>query len=140
MKTKKENQPSKEKHEFWIMAERKVGSYPKHTKRVGKWLIFVPRDAVDEVWHKIKLAIEEGKLGRMTKVSTAKPNPNSTDPSKHVLCVYTYDADDKDDAFRVRASLKELGFIGKLSYKTDDATFQGKYRKAGDKRISLYYE
>ena len=103
-------------------------------------MIFVPTEAADDVWQKIKRAVEEGRLGSSAKVSTAKPNPNSTDSSKHVICVYTYDADDEPDLRQIRSSLRLLGVTNKIAYMTDDATFQGKYRKSGDKRISLYYE
>ena len=140
MNAQRERKPTKEKREYWLSAERKVGSYPEHTDRGGKWLIFVPSGAVDGVWQKVKRAVEEGKLGSAAKVSTAKPNPNSTDSSRHVICVYTYDADDEADIRQIRSSLRQLGVTNKISYKTDDATFQGKYRKSGDKRISLYYE
>lgn len=129
-----------EKRESWLFAERRVNSYPEHTDRGGKWLIFVPSDIVDEVWQKIKRAVEEGKLGSTAKVSTAKPNPISPDSSRHVICVYTYDADDEADIQQIRSSLRQLGVTNKIPYKTDDATFQGKYRKSGDKCISLYYE
>jgi hypothetical protein len=140
MKTQRNSEPSKEKREYWLFAERKVGSYPEHTERGGKWLIFVPTDAVDRVWHAIKQAIEQGKLGSSAKVSTAKPNPNSTDSSRHVICVYTYDALDEADVRQIRSSLRDLGITSKIPYKTDDATIRGKYRKSGDKRICLYYE
>ncbi len=63
MKTQHNNTPSKENREYWLFAERKAGSYPTHTQRGGKWLIFVSRNAVDEVWRKIKEAVERGKLG-----------------------------------------------------------------------------
>ncbi|MGA2602654.1 MAG: putative phosphothreonine lyase domain-containing protein [Verrucomicrobiia bacterium] len=140
MKTQRDSKPSNDKRGHWLFAKRKLGSYPEHTDRGGKWLIFVPSDAVDEVWQKIKLAVEEGKLGSAAKVSTAKPNPNSTDSSKHVICVYTYDATDETDVRQIRSSLRDLGITSKIPYKTDDATLRGKYRKSGDKRISLYYE
>ena len=134
------NTPSKAKKDYWIFAERELDDYPDHTARSGKWLIFVPKADVDEVWKKIMQAVEKGKLGGTAKVSTAKPNPNSIDTSKHVICVYTYDADDIVDVRRVRQALRELEILGKISYKTDDSTFKGKYRKAGDTKISLYYE
>lgn len=140
MKVQRERKPSNERREYWLFAERKVGSYPVHTERGGKWLIFVSSDEVDEVWQKIKQAVEEGKLGNTAKVSTAKPNPNSTDSSKHVICVYTHDAHDETDVHVIRSSLRKLSVANKIPYKTGDATLQGKYRKLGDKRVSLYYE
>ena len=33
-----------------------------------------------------------------------------------------------------------MGIIGKIPHKTEDATYQGKYAKTGDKRISRYFE
>jgi hypothetical protein len=61
---------------------------------------------VDDVWFKIKKAVEEGRLGGSAKVSTAKPNPLSKDPRKHVICVYTYDWTDEEDVRRIREELK----------------------------------
>ncbi len=57
-----------------------------------------------------------------------------------MICVYTYDALDKADVRQIRSSLRDLGITNKIPYKTDAATLHGRYRKAGDKRISLYYE
>jgi hypothetical protein len=119
--------------------ERKVGSYPAHTARGGKWLVFVSATVVDDVWRTIKRAVEEGKLGGSAKVSTAKPNPYS-EPSKYVICVYTYDATDTADVQQIRSALRELGVKGLIPYKTDEAERQGKYRKFGHTSIALYYE
>ena len=106
----------------------------------GKWLVFVPRDRVDGVWASVKRAVESGELGAEAKVSTAKPNPNANDPSTHVLCVYTYDVEDRIDVMRVREALRALGLTWKIPYKTDMATGAGLYAKDGHKRISTYYE
>ena len=73
-------------------------------------------------------------------MSTARPNPNSGGPRKHVICVYTYDSEDKEDVMRVRASLRELGFVTPIAYKTDEATLEGRYEVKGHRRISKYYE
>ncbi|MCW7075225.1 MAG: DUF1917 domain-containing protein [Candidatus Methanospirare jalkutatii] len=81
--------PSEVTDVYWIYAERKRGKYPKATPRSGKWLIFVDPENVDEVWAKIKKAVEEGKLGDSAKVSTAKPNPLAGKSKAHVICVYT---------------------------------------------------
>lgn len=42
---------------------------------VGKWLIFIERSQIDEVWKKISSAIESGKLSYNAKVATAKQSP-----------------------------------------------------------------
>jgi len=132
--------PSEEKKAFFIQVHASKVKYPSHTERGGKWLVFVDRRDVDEVWQKIYVALVAGKLGDSAKVSTARPNPNSTDPNKHVICVYTYDSEDRKDVMRVRASLRELGFDGPIAYKTDLATDDGQYKARGHRRISKYYE
>jgi hypothetical protein len=43
--------------------------------------------------------------------------------------VYTYDFEHRDDVARVLAGLRQLGFNGRLSYKTDEATVEGTYGK-----------
>lgn len=85
--------PSKATGGYWLFTLRNKGKYPKSTKNSGKWLIFVDRKDVDEVWAKIKKATEKGKLGGASKVSTPKPKPTDIgyEKDKHVICVYTYD-------------------------------------------------
>ncbi len=132
--------PSQVIDKYWIFAFRKKGTYPEDTPNSGKWLIFVDRKEVDETWEKIKKAVEEGKLGGSAKVSTAKPNPNATDPNTHVICVYTYDWTDREDVKRIREELRKLGITKKIPYKADEDTLKGRYSKTGHKRISKYYE
>ena len=132
--------PSKVTDVYWIYAIRKKGKYPKATPRSGKWLIFVDPENVDEVWAKIKKAVEEGKLGDSAKVSTAKPNPLAGKSRAHVICVYTYDWTDENDVKRIREELRNLGITNKIPYKADEDTLKGKYRITGHRRISKYYE
>jgi len=131
--------PSEETDEYWIYARRKVGTYPRHTSRGGKWDVFVVNSRVDAVWADIRAAVEDGKLGSEAKVSTALPNPNSNDPNSKVICVYTYDGDDEEDVMRVREALRQLGITGKIGWKSDDTTRRGLYQVRGDTRISRYW-
>jgi len=101
--------PSEVTEVYWIYSIRKKGEYPKPTVRSGKWLIFVDKKDADEVWAKITKATEEGKFGDSSKVATAKPNPNATNPDTKVICVYTYDWADEKDVKRVREELRRLG-------------------------------
>ncbi len=135
-----EFKPSQVTDVYWLTAERRKGKYPKATARSGKWLIFVRNDEVDEVWAMISEAVREGKLGNRAKVSTAKPNPLSRDPARHVLCIYTYDYANKKDVIRVRRELRRLGITEKIPYKADEDAVAGKYRKLGHMRISKYFE
>jgi hypothetical protein len=125
---------------YWIFAERKTGSYPEANDRSGKWLVFVPLEKIAVVWERIKKATEEGKLGDSAKVATARPNLNAADPTKKVICVYSYDWKDREDVMRIRAELRVLGIVWKIPYKADADTDAGKYRVAGHTRISKYYE
>ena len=135
-----ESKPSEVTEVNWIYAVRKTGSYPSATDQSGKWLVFVPISQTNEVWAKIKKATEDGKLGGSSKVATALPNPNATESDKKVICVYTYDWTDEEDVVRVREELRKLGVTGKIPYKSDEDTLQGKYRISGDTKISKRYE
>lgn len=105
-------------------------------ERAGKWLIFVESDRVDEAWRKIRDATARGLLGIGSKVSTAKPNPESRD-SRKVIFVYTRDWSDRDDVMRVREELRRIGFTERLGYKRNIETFKGEYSKKG-KKVTYY--
>lgn len=132
--------PSHVTDAYWLHAERKSGTYPVASKNRGKWLVFVPLSEIDEVWAKIKLATEEGRLGSSAKVASARPNPNAKTPGTNVICVYTYDWTDEGDVMRVRQELRQLGIASKIPYKADEDTYAGRYAVRGHKRISKYYE
>lgn len=136
----KNSKPSQVTDVYWIYAENNVVSYPEDTERSGKWLIFVPNDKIDEIWMTIKKATENGLLVKASKVATSKPNPNAPTSKDKVICVYTYDCEDKKDVMRIRDGLRKIGFISKIPYKTDKATLENKYSVKGDTRISTYYE
>ena len=133
-----EGNPSEITDEYWVYARRKIGIYPSHTTRVGKWMIFVPVQDIDDVWAKIRLAVEEGKLGNEAKSATSRPNPNSNDPNTKVICIYTYDGDDEADVWKVREALRELGITQKIYWKADQATRDGLYNARGHARVSRY--
>ena len=142
--------PSQVVDNFWIKvhAEEPVQriSTPKDIPREGlrriapggKWLLFVDRKDVDEVWAKIVPAVKGGRLGHLAKVATACPNSLARKANKHGICVYTADAEDRQDVLRVREELRRLGFVARISYKPDAATLEGKYEGSG--RIATYYE
>ena len=131
--------PSQIMNVYWLFAERKQESYLQTSENSGKWLIFVPIAQVDNIWSKIKSATEEGRLGHLTKVATAKTNPNASDSATKVICVYTYDWADKEDVMRIRQELRQLGIIWKIPYKADEDTESGRYANRGTRHISKYY-
>lgn len=124
--------------EEWIVARRKPSapSYPQHTARGGKWLVFVNEENVDEVWPKLRAATESGLLGEVTKASKRQGKTRTS----FVIYVYTYDADDDEDVSRVREALRALGVTERIPYKTDADTRSGRSKSAGDKDISKRYE
>ena len=134
--------PSTETDGYWIYAEvlNEKKNYPKSTKRGGKWLVFIHKTKIDQVWKTIRSASERGELGNSAKVSTARPNPNSANPDDHVICIYTYDSEDIPDVMTIRQKLRDLGITKKIPYKTNQATMEHKYQTHGNKRISKYFE
>lgn len=128
-------QPSVVKKDRWIRVQRLQGEYPEPTARSGKWLVFIHNDKVDALWAKINTATEEGLLGYDSKVSTRSLRPGSTE--EHVICVYTYDWKDKEDAVRVRDALRNLGVTWLCSYKTNEDTLNLRYSSSGH-RVSKY--
>ena len=133
------SQPSKIRDEYWVHATH-LNPPNEWTDRSGKWLIFVPLKLLDQKWQLIARATETGQLGIAAKAATSKPNGLAKNKWVKVICVYTYDFADQVDVMRVRAQLRALGFENKLSYKTDQATTEGRYRSTETGPVSLYYE
>ncbi len=68
-----DRRPSEVIDAFWIHAERRDrSSYPDHTERGGKWMLFIKTLEIDSWWSKIKAATEGGVLGGSAKVATMK--------------------------------------------------------------------
>ncbi|MDP3698474.1 MAG: DUF1917 domain-containing protein [Nanoarchaeota archaeon] len=130
--------PSKIIDDYWVNAECKK-KYPKPTKNSGKWLVFTYTKDLDKTWQKITKATEKGELGIAAKSATSKSNPNASNEDTRVICVYTYDSEDKNDVARIAWRLYELEINPRvLNYKKDNATFEGKYANKGHTKISRY--
>ena len=123
---------------YWVYAQRKKGKYPEHTSHGGKWLIFVGSHNLSRIWNKIKIAVEEGRLGGLAKASRHGSRVQSS--VNGVICVYTYDWNDHQDVERIREELRKIGIIRKISYKTDEDTERGVYSVNSAEKISKYYE
>lgn len=117
--------PTQEKKPGWIYCFRKTGFYPDDTERSGKWLIWLSSETIDRYWTKIKQAVEGGKLGDAAKVSTA--GSLSMKHPRYVMCVYTYDYEDRDDVMRIRQVLRDLGIRREIPYKADEDTHRLRY-------------
>jgi hypothetical protein len=108
-----DRRPSQVTDDFWVYARRPHGPAQKPTQRSGKWMLFVPKEEIDEAWATVKRATQEGRLGCASKAATARYNPHEITPETKVVCVYTYDGDDWDDVGRVLRELRCLGFAGR---------------------------
>ncbi|WP_292364601.1 MULTISPECIES: putative phosphothreonine lyase domain-containg protein [unclassified Methanoculleus] len=129
--------PSKTTRMYWIVQDAPGPSgRGLDDDRVGKWLIFVAADEVDEAWRKIRDETVKGTLGISAKVSTAKPNPDSRD-ERSVIYVYTRDWADEADVMRVRERLRELGFEERIGYKRNIETYRGEYSEEG-RKVTYY--
>jgi len=120
----KDTLPSKNTLENWFVhfSDKK---YPKHKNGGGKWLIFCNEHNVDKTWNLIKISQDSGLLGNISKVSTKKNS--SKNNNSFVICIYTYDSNDKTDVLRVREGLTKIGFTNPLKYKRDIETKKGIY-------------
>lgn len=106
--------PSQVTETAWLLALRKPGHFPDYEK-AGKWMCFPTRAEVDLLWQRVAAATKEGRLGPLSKVSTARPKKR---PQKHeyVIQIYTDDQTNQRDISRVCNALRALGVILSLSY------------------------
>jgi len=58
-----EMKPSTVSEVYWIYSTRREVGYPKPTERSGKWIVTGDAARIDEVWAKVKVDTEEGRLG-----------------------------------------------------------------------------
>lgn len=115
---------------YWLVATN-LRTPKQPTERAGKWLVFRSWDDIDNLWFRIAKATFSSDLGPSSKVTTRTPNPISKDPDTGVICVNTYDFNDRRDVRRVRNKLLRLGVTELLYYKPDEATREGVYGSQG---------
>ena len=98
----------------WLLAIREPGHFPNYG-RAGKWMIFPTHPEVDALWLRVAEATREGRLGPLSKVSTAKPvkRPHK---HEHVVQVYTDNKENQADISRVSDVLRTLGATQRLPY------------------------
>lgn len=143
-----EERPSKVTEEAWVWQDCGIPDlHPRAASHhdSGKWLIFSPQgDCHDVDWAILRAATKYGLLASGSKTATMQYNPNAPVHSTKVTCVYTtlggahapFGGDPHcEEASRVLAQLRRLGFAGRLNYKTDDATLAGQYANRGHHKI-----
>ena len=118
------------------LSEETIDEIAKETNcKVGKWMLFIPKETVDIIWNKITDAVLNNNLGSCisAKVATTLQGKDI-----HVICVYTEDYLNINDVLNVREKLRELGFNLTLYYKPDIYTHLGIYSKNPYVKASRY--
>ncbi len=90
----------------------------------GKWLIFIQKEKVDDLWENIEKLATKGKIWN-AKVSTSR-HPWAA-KGTHVICVYTKNYLDKENVMDTREILRQIGINKRLNYKPDIYTILGIY-------------
>lgn len=101
---------------------------------VGKWMLFVPQNIVDETWDKVKTGVKNGHIWS-AKVSTTNPRYTS-----YALMIYTKDYTDLEDVIQVLDYLESSEIkppLMNIYYKTDEQTRAGVY--SGNKQKPWIY-
>ena len=139
----------------WFNPEKTIKNKNKSLPFSGKWCIFGNAFVLDRVWKKLKKVVESNPEIMSAKIRTssvdmrkmmmegnfdvkAQEDRNKTDNSKRVICVYVEDYRDKDNVYKVRDLIRELGVKSIIKFKTDEATIKGIY--TGDEREFLYVD
>lgn len=102
---------------YWIEAKRSEGDHPAPTAKAGEWRVPLIVATADEAWEQVKALTVAGKLGYKSKIST-RPAAGQAGPDQRLLCVRTYDADDRADVERVKSKLLAIGLTG-MEYVAD---------------------
>jgi Domain of unknown function (DUF1917) len=141
--TTKSHRPSLVTGDYWLYADD-----PSHTQAdrdptattTGKWLLFVPRQDVDDVWAIVAALVEQGELGPSAKVATARQNSNSSgEKDMHVIAVYANDWRDVVDVRRILKTLRREGLArGWVHFKRDRETLAGAYALRGHQGVSVW--
>ena len=77
----------------------------------GKWMLFPNVQNVDAIWARVAQGTVEGNLGIAAKVAVDSSEIRGEEErggKGRLVCVYTYDAEDKEDVRRVLRGLEGL--------------------------------
>lgn len=120
--------PSRETTKPWLWAAApKTPLTEDNHPFSGKWIWFTPLSLLDASWTTIHAATQHGLLGYRSKAGTLINTRPKSDDTRRPICVYTRDWRDLDDVQRVLTSLRALGIVDVLLYKTDSDTLNRRY-------------
>ena len=79
--------------------------------KTGKWLLFVGLDDVDYAWGRVAKGTAEDDLGVSARVAAKEADGEDESKGGRLICIYTKDFENKEDAKRVLKKMKELGLL-----------------------------
>ena len=99
-------------------------------KDVGKWMLFYPKDRMEEKWNLFCKLRDEGKLGgvQRMKCSTGLYNPRASSQDDGVIILYCCNSSDKDAILETGKCLipyLQDYLSERIYYKTDIQTSAG---------------
>lgn len=110
---------------------------------MGKWMMFIKKSELDQVWKTCCNLYDEGKLTgiKCMKCSTNYKNPRSSDDSSGVIIIYCGPASDECKMLEYGKNLLKYipyyNSYGIMAYKSDIQTICGT-RKTGQTKNHLY--
>lgn len=121
----KSRKPSEWNDDYWIYClNRKYYLSDKAT--LGKWCIYGKHSVLDKVWKKLIPIVENNDIINCAKIRTGSVSLLEVLKGKNnktsVICVYTYDFNNKEDVFKVRDLLRSIGIRTIIKYKTEQAS------------------
>lgn len=127
--------PSEELDDYWIFV-RKSENKESDRQTYGKWMIFKPKEEMDEFFLRVLSVFEHIEGVDCFKCSTAKKNPLAVSEKTGVFIFYTsYD----DILLAAQSICDNLGISEKkIYYKTDEQTLAGQYSHNASGRVSKY--
>lgn len=120
--------PSEDNGTFWHFAWAPYSRF-RSSYITGKWMIYVPDNELDEVWSRVKDAVEQEGIAPGAKCSTALVNPRQESHGSKIICVYVDHYKAEEETKEVLTHLRRIGIKGKLKFKRDKETFESVYGK-----------
>ena len=96
------------------------------TSNAGKWLVFIDKDKIEDVWKKIKDEIKSGKLWSAKTILSNDVNANDT----YVLLVDVHDINSDDaliQTYEVLLKAKIINETDVIKFKSDKQTANREY-------------
>ena len=113
-----------------------------NTEDLGKWMIFRPKEDIENIWEKAKKCYKSNSLNGVThmKCSTRKDNERASSENTGVIILYCPDSHNENHIKRIGTKILEIFPCTDneyIYYKTDEQTLAGT-RATGQDKNYLY--